>query len=240
MKLFKICIILISVSFGLSACDDLFLFDCRSGRGPMMTETRDVNEFDKINHQISGEVFVTQGNTREVKVIAQESILDEIQTTVVDGELRISLRNCVRNADGIQVYVTTPQITALELSGSGNISAETQIVTDDLLLRLSGSGSIHLEATAGEVESRLSGSGNIVISGSADTHRALVSGSGGIRSFAMNSRESIAEIRGSGDIELLTQERLDVKISGSGTVRYKGNPTITSNITGSGNLQNAN
>ena len=91
------------------------------------------------------------------------------------------------------------------------------------------------------MKARLQGSGDIVLTGSAPKQRAVISGSGDIHNFGLNSGEAITEIVGSGDIEVLVQERLDVRISGSGSVSYKGTPTdINSTIVGSGNIRNAN
>ena len=142
-------------SFLFSSCENYF--DCKAGRGPTLTEDRDVSEFNRISHLISGDLFITQGNTTSVKIIAQESILDEITTRVVNGELRIELRNCIRKADRIQVFVTTPSINAVELNGSGDVFSENQWVTDDLFLRVTGSGQMEVDVMAEEIESQITG-----------------------------------------------------------------------------------
>ena len=65
-------------------------------------------------------------------------------------------------------------------------------------------------------------------------------GSGDFRGFDLTADRSYVEIIGSGDCRITTLEQLDIVIEGSGNLYYKGSPTIQTDITGSGNIIDAN
>ena len=55
----------------------------------------------------------------------------------------------------------------------------------------------------------------------------------------MSTRNSSAEISGSGNVTVNTLDVLDAKISGSGNATYAGNPQASQHISGSGQLRRA-
>jgi hypothetical protein len=50
-------------------------------------------------------------------------------------------------------------------------------------------------------------------------------------------QEATAEISGSGDISVAARDNLAVRVSGSGTVEYSGDPVVDEEITGSGDVR---
>jgi Putative auto-transporter adhesin, head GIN domain len=82
------------------------------------------------------------------------------------------------------------------------------------------------------------GSSTITIgSGSTAEFAATINGSSQINAFGMQAKKAELEINGSGVMRISVSDVLKAKLSGSGIIYYKGNPSITSSITGSGRLQ---
>lgn len=215
-------------------------FDCEHGRGEVIEESFDIDDVHAISLRLDATVYLTQGDQREVRILTQPNIIDEIDFRVRNNRLVIDNDRCLRNYEPIEIYITIPQIRELNISGSGSIISESQLIVDDLQLNISGSGTMDLVIEGDDVEARLSGSGDMHLEGTIDEMDYLVSGSGNLHGFGLETQSADITISGSGNVELTVLERLDVHISGSGDVYYRGNPSIDSRISGSGKIINAN
>lgn len=221
-----------------SSCDD-DVFGIK-GEGDVVDEYRSVSDFDAISAGIPGNIYLKQGEKEEILIEAQPNILDNIQTSVRNGELTIKFDRNVRGHQEINIYLTTPDIKEISLSGSGNLEGQNLIKTRDLAVSVSGSGDVDLEVETEELSSFVSGSGKIQYTGFTEDHELKISGSGDIKAFELESNYAKVRISGSGEARLFVNEELEAKISGSGDIEYKGSPKISSKISGSGKIRNAN
>jgi hypothetical protein len=63
-----------------------------------------------------------------------------------------------------------------------------------------------------------------------------ITGTGNIHAFDMEVDDCTIRITGTGDCEVNVSRSLDVQISGMGNIFYMGHPTLTSDISGVGNV----
>ena len=86
------------------------------------------------------------------------------------------------------------------------------------------------------------GSGNVVITGpmEAEYFDLNLMGSGSFSGFSLSAAYCQVDITGSGNCELTALSSLDVSIDGSGSVFYKGTPSIKDHISGSGRVVDSN
>ena len=230
-------IALLGVILVLSSCDWNFWKRIR-GSGVVAEEFRTVAFFSGLDMGISADVFFIMGAVQSLRIIGDDNILPHIDTDVGgDGVLEISSRKSYRTDVGIKIYVVMQQINTLILSGSGSIQGQSQFVTDDLELNLTGSGNMDMAVDANEIDSRISGSGPINLRGSALFHWIEIPGSGNMNALNLITNRCEITISGSGDCNVFVNSVLDVLISGSGNVYYMGSPgSVTTNITGSGQV----
>ena len=204
-------------------------------------ETRKVDEFSKISFNISGNLYLKQGS--EQSVVLEGDDLDEIETEVSGGKLRIKHRKSGWNwnREKVDVYVTIRKLDAMTLSGSGKVIGESMFKTDDLELSVSGSGNLELDIDADEVESGISGSGDIELSGRANSHRVSISGSGKLTADDLETGTYHIQISGSGSCRIYASKEIDASVSGSGSIYYKGEPDkVYSSTSGSGKIRKIN
>ncbi len=225
-------------------------------------EARSVGQFTKISFGVPGKLYLKQGSPQKVELEGDPEILKEIETKV-DGD-RLSIRKKDKWFDWssgnqrITAYVTMPEIEGVSVNGSGDLIGTSVINTDDLELKVSGSGSLTLELNArGEVEADVSGSGGIKLSGRVKDFESDVSGSGkvnlsatvtGVADFAISGSGKIeargtaedvkAAISGSGKVLAadLKTNRCQVRISGSGDAEITVVDELDANISGSGSV----
>ncbi|MBN2348562.1 MAG: DUF2807 domain-containing protein [Bacteroidales bacterium] len=232
---------LTSMLIGLTLLSFVNLYACDSFTSELQDkkENRDVSAFDAISLSISGNLYLTQGDKYELIIEGSESALENIETRVSGNRLVIKSKSWSGNWNGkVTIYVTTPKIESINVSGSGDVISQGKILTSGLDLVVSGSGSISFEKLAAEnVESTITGSGNISLSGNGDSVEDLdvnITGSGDFNSTQLSAKEADVTITGSGKAKVFVTDKLDTRITGSGSVYYKGQPLINASSTGSG------
>ena len=207
-------------------------------------QTRNVSAFTEISLKIGATVHLTQGNVQLVEVKGAEGTLNRLITEINDRKLVLRFPTDTWfskwNPGPIEVFITMPQIDALQISGSGSIISEDQIDSRILNLVLSGSGDIKLpNLKAEKVSIILSGSGNIHLAGSgkATELKGALTGSGNIKAIDFQSETVKLKVAGSGNCYVNVIKELEARLAGSGNVIYRGAPLVDTGILGSGQVK---
>lgn len=239
MKTIEFIIISIFVLFigVLTYVEDIF----PEGNKDLRKEVRWAYGFDQIASIGDFKVIVKHGDSYSVEVRAESNLLAFIQTEVVDHMLKINTRGIriLLQNQPIEVFITTPVLNGLFLSGSGMIMTD-HFQSDQFRIMLSGSGDIDTKVSTGIMKALVSGSGNIFLEGDAKVGSFVISGSGRIKSYQTQQQHCEAIILGSGNMYVNTLETIDARILGSGKVLYINNPLISKNIYGLGDVLNMN
>ena len=214
------------------------------GNGNVTTIERSVGEYDGVS--VSGwfDVTLVDGQEGELTLRGEENLLEYIKTEVENGKLVIKVRKGVNlkpsswGKDG-GIYVTVPveRISSVTLSGSGDIVGKKTLKSGNFKTSMSGSGDITLDVDTEMMEASMSGSGDMNLSGRADSFEARISGSGDIKAYELEAENVYAQVSGSADIKVTVNGELKARVSGSGDIHYRGNPTkIDSKSSGSGDI----
>ena len=225
-------------------------------------EVRNVDTFTRISFGFPGKLYLKQGSPQKVELEGDRKVLEEVETEVSGGRLKIFKEgrwfDWDTNDKRITVYVTVPNIDAVSVSGSGDIIGQSKMRTNDLDLNVSGSGSLSLDVEAnGDVEGNVSGSGDLDLKGHFESFESDVSGSGRVVLAAIIDGTADFGISGSGKIQAsgsanmvktrisgsgkvlaadLETNRCDIRISGSGDVEINVKNELDANISGSGSV----
>jgi hypothetical protein len=208
-------------------------------------ETRDVSTFTKISFRTAGRVYVKQGSPQKVEIEGSSEMLEKVKTKVDDGRLVIGPEGKWNNwnwghDEKVNVYITIANVEGLDVSGSGELIAQTKITGSTIHLDVSGSGSLTAEIEAGDVDTDVSGSGEIALKGKFKSVKADVSGSGKVSVSGSISGKADFEISGSGKVEATgSADSMSAEISGSGKVLVANFVTNTCkiDIAGSGDVE---
>jgi hypothetical protein len=195
--------------------------------------------FTQLVVEAGDNVTVRKGGFR-VMATGDQADLDRLEIRQEGTTLRIGRKKggwTWRGKD-VQVAVSLPDLQALTVSGSGDVTADSA-GGDAVSLRISGSGDMAVQAVkAKAVTASISGSGNLgVASVAADSVSASISGSGDItlagRCTSLNTRLS-----GSGDLNAagLACTSADIGTSGSGDVSLKASGSVMARSSGSGDI----
>ena len=216
MKNIIILFTLFLLSLFTSCTDDPIL-----GSGRVVSELRSVPTFTKVHSTGNVEVNITQGTNESLEIIADDNVISRVRTEVVNQELRIYLDEISYQGVSLRINIVNSRLTGLTHEGSGSIQASGINEEDPF--------SVHN-----------TGSGNIVIEGSAAGLLISNEGSGKIACFDFRVTNSTIAIDGSGDVEIHCLDQLTAIIKGSGNIFYKGEPTIEKDLSGTGDVVDAN
>ncbi|MCC7030015.1 MAG: DUF2807 domain-containing protein [Chitinophagaceae bacterium] len=209
------------------------------GSGPRVSEYRSIAGFSSICLAMDATVNIQQDSFYQIEILAQENIMNEVLTELSGSKLTIRHRNStIIKSSPITVNISMPSLSSLNVSGSGVIRLQNQLQTSGFDLNVSGSGEIEIPVIdASNISSTISGSGKIAInSGVASSLNSKISGSGDLDMLNVRTNDVNTTTSGSGTTKVYAISTLFAKISGSGNVYYRGDPSVESEISGSGRL----
>ncbi|GAA4308730.1 head GIN domain-containing protein [Compostibacter hankyongensis] len=209
------------------------------GNGDIRTEDRTAGSFNKISCAGIYHVYLTQGSSTSVKLEADANLMPFLRTEVHGNTLELSVkpRTNIDPSRTVKVYVTTPRIEALNISGVCEIESRNTLQVKDLKIGVSGSGELDLDLTADAVKTDVSGTGKVELEGKSTEAEYHISGTGKVSADDLRTARTSVSISGMGKLEVYATEKLDVSVSGMGEVRYKGNPQIHQSVSGMGSIR---
>ena len=210
------------------------------GSGNVISEDRDISGFSKISISGSGNLFIEQGEEESLTIEAEDNIIPLIITKVSGDTLSISFRMGanISAMEEVNYYLNLKDLSVVETSGSVNISC-SGLDTDSLTIDKSGSGEVEITGlSTNDLKVDSSGSGSFIFTGTAKNQEIDISGSGNYDGRDLISENCIIDSSGNTGIIVNVTGSLDIETSGSGDVRYTGNPSINYDVSGSGEVIN--
>ena len=215
-----------------------------------------VTPFDKVSHTSSFTVSYAQGPKHTCTIIASPKDMKKLKAEVKDKQLNIYVENKekVVNLNGLTflnaglsgdvvVKITSPELTKVSCTGSGDFVATTDIKSEDLEFSISGSGNVKLQnVTAGKLHLSTAGSGNMDIQQAhTEDLNVEVAGSGGmnLNNVVSTCKKACLSVVGSGDINTAFSncQELECGIAGSGRIGLIGKVVnYKSSVFGSGEI----
>jgi len=226
----------------VDSCKKEIKLSCVDGNGDVIQEQRDLDSFKDLLTDGSFKTTIYQTQNSTVDLFAESNITPLITTEVTNQLLKISVASgqCYNATQAVEVYVNNPDYQTITANGSGSVNTGT-LTLNSLTYNLNGSGDFNGFIDLDKIIFNLSGSGNATLVGTAGEGNLKLSGSGNIYATNFGQDKVYVTVIGSGDVHITVSSFLDVTISGSGNVYYKGNPTtINQHITGSGQLIDEN
>jgi hypothetical protein len=183
------------------------------------SESRDVSGFDEVELTGVGDLSIQQAESESLVVEAEEDVIPKFRTEVKNNRLIIGPKpnTSINTTEQINYELTVKDLSALEVSGSGDVEAEG-ISTDELAITMGGTRDVE-------------------ISGEADRQEVEISGSGDYRAEDLKSKEAKIDVRGSGSAVVNASDELEAGVSGSGSVEYVGDPAVEQNVSGAGEVR---
>lgn len=209
------------------------------GNGNVITVNRTTSDYDQVS--IGGSFNVTLESGEEGKLVIQieDNLAEYLITEVNEGQLKIKWKKGINVKTNKNIKITVPfmHIDGVSLAGSGNVVTKDPIKSHNLDLNVAGSGNMNLDVKTSDLNSKIAGSGNMTVNGATTRLNCKIAGSGNFRGYDLTTRDANAKIAGSGNIHATINGQLVAKITGSGSVKYEGNPDVENvKVAGSGSV----
>lgn len=160
----------------------------------------------------------------------------DVNAQRVGGALEATL-----NGSGSLRVASAGEGATLALRGSGDLIVGD--VGGPLHAAVQGSGSLRTGSSAGDARLALQGSGDVEMGAVTGSLEAEVQGSGDVDVASVRGDSATLQLASSGDLTVRggAVQRLSVRSTGSGDVRFGGSAAVTrANLTGSGDITVAN
>ena len=219
----------------------IFLQRCninvKRGNGNIVTQEIELDNFSRVS--VGGNYNVTLLGSEEPRVIIEtdENLLAFINTELYDQTLNINNVHSLKGTQGIKIDIFYPALNKLYSTGASKIEHEDVLVSEELIINLSGAGAIDLEIETQKVNINLTGAGVINLAGRTDILETHISGAGGLSAMELISNECSINLSGLGGAEVYASEKLEATITGIGGIVYGGNPKLVERqVTGLGKV----
>jgi hypothetical protein len=235
-KLLKATIGLTIVTMLASACGLMPIFGSRN----LISETRTVSGFDKVDVSGGGSLNIIQDGTESLTVETDDNMMQYITSQVRGGTLYLSLDSHMQSVapSALNFTVHVKDLSGINTSGSWDVTS-AEIKGVNLAIVLSGSGKVRVDSmTLTTLSVTSSGSGNVTVAGKTDSQTISISGSGKYTAGDLNSQSANITISGSGNVTVWATKTLTAHVSGSGEVSYYGSPQVSFDQSGSGSIHN--
>jgi hypothetical protein len=210
------------------------------GSGNVISQTRQVSDFDAVSVSYPAEVLVKQGNAESLKIEAEDNLMPNLKTQVKNGTLEIFYKRengkHVNPTKTVKITIVVKDLTNVDFTSAGELTVEN-LKTDALDVSLSGAGNIKLDQILVKaLNVSLSGAGSSTASGTADDLELSISGFGDFKGADLHSKDARVDISGAGSATVWVDNDLNAQISGAGSISYYGSASVTKQVSGVGGI----
>ncbi len=208
----------------------------------LKTETRSVSDFDRLVLTDFGELTIQQGQVESLTIEAAPELLAKIRSDVDNGVLTIGIRSWLDRIPApfehsVRYTLLVKNLSAIKISGSVRVQAAS-LNAKNFVVEVSGVTNMRIDQlTAETLSATISGSGDFDLAGRVQSEDVRISGSAKINAADLETHTASIRISGHGHAILWVHDTLDVRISGAGTVEYKGTPSVSQSISGVGKVK---
>lgn len=187
------------------------------GSGEVVSESREVHDFDEILLEGSGDLVVEVNGSESLVIEAEDNLMPLLTSEVRNGRLELGQRESISPTEPISYVVSAADLEGVSIAGTGDVIAS------------------NLDCTV--FRASIAGSGSFDVEGSCEGLDVAIAGSGDFDGEELLVASASISIAGSGDALVNVTDALDVSIAGSGDVEYIGDPSLDIDVAGSGNVR---
>lgn len=201
----------------------------------------DLPSITDITLDFPATVILKQGTTQNIRVHAQREVFDLMTKEVYGEKWEIALRSGSYSYEPVTIYITVPTISSLETTSTGDIVTKSVFSKRALIsIATRSTGDISYKGDTEALRVWVDGTGSIDLAGATTSFAARIEGTGDVHAFDLLTKKAAIEATSTGSVFVSVEEALSVSIAGTGDIHYKGAPKISSLISGTGKLVNAN
>jgi hypothetical protein len=206
--------------------------------GPLQEIEKEFNEtdFDRVEIGDALHIDVEQGNFFEISVRGDRRNVNDLEVYKEGTTLIVRFDEWENRRHETYVTITMPTITGANFSGATNsrVSGFDELTKFDLYL--SGASVSQIDLVASEFKTVVSGASVLNLRGSASVLDAEISGASVVKAFNFPVVSADILATGASHANVTVADNLDAVASGASSITYRGNPSVTSDVSGSSSV----
>lgn len=206
--------------------------------GPLQFGERvySLEQFNRLEMGSAFVIVVRKGAEFAVEASGDVRNLDDL-VVIKNGSTLVAYYD--RNANRrhtTTIHITMPELDGVNFSGASVSDIQGFERDEQVEVILSGASKCKLYPGFTNVKLNISGASKLDVAGSGTNLQASVSGASELKGREFTVENATLDVSGASTARISVSEQLDVVVSGASSVRYHGNPTVHSSVTGGSSL----
>ncbi|MGP8217578.1 MAG: head GIN domain-containing protein [Bacteroidia bacterium] len=187
-----------------------------------ITETKNVTAFTTLKINGNFNIVFTQGICSLKITAPDKDLMSSVDVKNSGATLGINMKEGVQGA--ATLYIGLKDIQQITLSINGTVSSSNTINTDNLSLNIAGNALVVLTLDIKMLNYISNSEKPTILNGKVKKCTFKDSGQGNINASELKTDDMTLEDSSDGDLKVYAHPELHIKLTGSGTITYFGNP----------------
>lgn len=192
------------------------------GSGNIIKENRQTESFHGVDIGSAFHVFLKKGPKQSIIIETDDNLQALIKLKVEDGILDVETKKSIINPKVMNIYLVSPQIDNIELSGACKMESDDRYEMKKMKLDLSGASELYFHLKAKKLNMEVSGAAKVVLDGYAEDIDVDASGASHIKLGELEVKTALVDISGASNINLNVTESIKGECSGASHLSYGG------------------
>ena len=183
---------------------------------------KDLESFNTLTVAGNFEVYLVKGEKNSAKIVNTDpELLDEqIEFIHKGAELKITTQGNSLKKMSLKIYITFVKVLNLNAKNGGWIETKDALEGDEIEISCTTDGVVHAKLACSNVKASVVTGGTIRLNGTADIAEYKVSTGGFVSGKDVIARQVTSKVSTGGDISCHGTEKMDLKVSAGGTIKY--------------------
>ena len=192
------------------------------------TETRNADDFDKLEVAGAFQVYVTYSSTESIEVEAPENLQKHIELNVRSEKLKIRVKKNtqIKSSCGLKIHIKTSKLNDFDISGASSVSLNNMLKDNFFYLKSSGAAKFSGELQVKEAEIKLNGASKAHLTGMATNANLELSGASNVNDYDFEVNNLNVDMSGASSAQITSLKSVKGDVSGASSLKYEGNPSV--------------
>ena len=199
-----------------------------------------LRDFSRLELRGAYKVIIHESSDSRVEIEASEKAKSELEASVDGSTLVVEMEDhwFKHLKEEIILHIYADRLESIDVAGATEMTNEGTLHGESLDIEVSGAGKINLNVELEDLDAEITGAGQYITRGTTESVQFEIAGAGDVAAFDLIASHVEVEISGAGSAKVHATESLSTQISGAGNVVYDGNPSNTSQqISGAGSVR---
>jgi hypothetical protein len=219
--------IAVLMSLMLFSCDFDINFNSTgvTGTGNVSTIDRTLEEdFTQIEVSRGLDVYLTQSESKSLKVQADENLHDIIITEIENGVLKIYAEENIRKSESKKIMLNVKDLESISVTSGSDVYSTNTLLADTIKLSTTSGADLEIELDAQSTTLSSTSGSDIKVRGTTNILSASATSGSDIDAQHLISQSCTASVTSGADIAVHAKEKLTASATSGGDIKYYGNP----------------